>query len=257
MNQRFDPAVEFGAVMHARTSPVRHRFVYQLAWLRVPLSRLAECDQPLLGIDRRAVFSLRSEDHGPRDGSPLLPWIRALLAREGLAGCTDGEVVLQTMPRLFGYVFNPVSFWHCHDAAGRLRVVLAEVSNTFGGRHEYLVHHEDLRPIESGDTLRARKAFHVSPFFEVQGEYRFGFGARNGHSHVTVDYWVDGELRLATRLSGRAVPLDAAALRRWLARFPLMTFGVIARIHWQALRLWCKRVPFFGKSGLRLEETAR
>lgn len=257
MSAVFDPTVSFGAVMHERMSPAHNRFVYRMAWLRLPLSRLAECDLPLLGIDRRAVFSLRSADHGPRDGTPMLPWVRELLAREGLSHCTGGEVVLQTMPRLFGYVFNPVSFFHCHDEQGRLRAVLAEVSNTFGERHNYLVHHPDLCPIESGDRLRAQKVFHVSPFFDVEGEYRFSFGAREDLRYVTIDYWIDDELRLATRIAGHGVPLTAAVMRKWLLQFPLMTFGVIARIHWQALRLWWKRVPFFRKPALPLEETTR
>jgi uncharacterized protein len=257
MSDALEPSVNFGAVMHERTSPERNRFVYRLAWLRLPLSRLAECDLPLLGIDRPAFFSLRSADHGPRDGSPLLPWIRDLLEREGLAHCAAGEVVLQTMPRILGYVFNPVSFWYCHDRDGVLRAVLAEVSNTFGERHNYLVHHADLRPIEAGDRLRARKVFHVSPFFEIEGEYRFSFGVRQELRYVTIDYWVGDELRLATRIAGHGVPLTGAAMRRWLLQFPLMTFGVIARIHWQALRLWWKRVPFFSKPELPIEETTR
>lgn len=252
-----EPTVSFGAVMHERFAPSHNRFVYPLAWLCLPLSRLAECDRPLLGIDRAAVFSLRAQDHGARDGSPLLPWIRALLAEQGLSACTDGEIMLQTMPRVFGYVFNPVSFWFCHDRQGQLRVVLAEVNNTFGGRHNYLVHHPDLRPIEGGEQLTACKVFHVSPFCRVEGEYRFTFGARGSLRYANIDYWVDDELRLATRIAGHAQALTSAALRKWLLRQPFMTLGVIARIHWQALRLWIKRVPFFGKSGQPLEESTR
>ena len=247
----------FGAVTHERLAPVRNRFTYPLACLRLPLSRLDDVKVPLLGIDRWAMFSFRSRDHGPRDGSPLLPWIRDLLARHGLAGCTDGEVVLQTMPRQFGYVFNPVSFWFCHDSSGRLRAVLAEVSNTFGEHHNYLVHHDDGRPIGRHDVLRARKVFHVSPFFDVRGEYRFGFGERDDLRFVTIDYWADGALQLSTRIGGRAVELDGRAMARWLVRSPFMTLGVVARIHWQALRLWIKRVRFFRKPALPLEETTR
>ncbi len=81
---------------------------------------------------------------------------------------------------MLGYVFNPVSFWYCHDRAGNLAAVLAEVSNTFGERHNYLVAHADGRPIRAGETLEARKVFHVSPFMAVQGHYRFRFHARPG-----------------------------------------------------------------------------
>jgi len=249
------PAVCFGAVLHERRTVARHRFVYPLAFLRLPLSDLQALRVPLLGIDRAAVFSVHAEDHGPRDGRPLLPWIRDLLARHGLATACDGEIVLQTLPRLFGYVFNPVSFWFCHDRAGHLRAVLAEVNNTFGEHHSYLIHHPDLRPIVPDDELRARKVFHVSPFFPVEGEYRFRFVERRAVHAVQLEYWNHGHCDLVTRLSGRAVPLDRPAMIRWLLRFPFMTLGVIARIHWQALRLWSKKVPFFRKPEPPLKET--
>ena len=135
--------------------------------------------------------------------------------------------------------------------------MLAEVSNTFGERHNYLVHHPDLRPIESGDELRASKIFHVSPFFPVRGEYRFRFERRPGLHAVTVDLWDDGVLQLSTRLGGRAEALDGRAMRRWLLRQPFMTLGVIARIHWQALRLAVRRVRFHSKPLPPLEETSR
>ena len=249
------PAVCFGAVMHERHVQAHNRFIYPTAFLRLPLSRLATLRAPLLGIERASVFSFRNRDHGARDGSPLLPWIQTLLRAQGLAELCDGEIVLQTMPRIFGFVFNPVSFWLCHDRAGALRVVLAEVSNTFGERHNYLVHHPDQRPIVAGDELRATKCFHVSPFFPVRGEYRFRFEQRGAVHAVSIDLWDGGELQLSTRLSGRAQALDGGAMRKWLARQPFMTLGVVARIHWQALRLALRRVSFFRKPPPPIEET--
>ncbi len=249
------PAVCFGAVMHERHVQAHNRFVYPTAFLRLPLSRLATLRAPLLGIERASVFTFRNRDHGARDGSALLPWIHALLRAQGLAELCDGEIVLQTMPRIFGFVFNPVSFWFCHDRAGALRVVLAEVSNTFGERHNYLVHHPDLRPIVPGDELRASKCFHVSPFFPMRGEYRFRFEQRGAVHAVSIDLWDGGELQLSTRLSGRAQALDGGAMRKWLARQPFMTLGVVARIHWQALRLALRRVSFFRKPPPPIEET--
>jgi DUF1365 family protein len=242
-----------GTVFHARTWPVLNRFVYPLAMLRIPLSQLDGLAVPLLGIDRANVFSVRRRDHGPGDGQPLLPWIRRLLAAHGL-GVADGEVVLQTMPRMFGYLFSPVSFWFCHDHQGRLRAVLAEVNNTFGERHLYLVAHADRRPIGNDDQLVTQKVFHVSPFLPVAGEYHFSFARRDGQLTTHIDYWEGGRCVLLTRLAGREERLDAAALRRWLLRLPLMTFAVVLRIHWQALRLAVRRVPFFRKPPPPLEE---
>ena len=251
------PAVCFGAVMHERHTVANNRFVYPCAFLRLPLSRIDDLKVPLLGIERANFFSFRRRDHGARDGSALLPWLQRVLDTHGLRAVCDGEVVLQTMPRVFGYVFNPVSFWFCHDASGALRVVLAQVNNTFGERHNYLVHHADVRAIESGDALRARKVFHVSPFFPLSGEYRFRFERRGRVHAVQIDLWDEGVLQLSTRIGGRAEVLDGHAMRRWLLRQPLMTLGVIARIHWQALRLAMRRVRFHRKPLPPQEETSR
>ena len=252
------PAVCIGHVMHARHLPTGHHFRYPVACLRLPLSAVATPRRiGLLGIDCAGVFSFRRADHGSRDGGALEPWIRNIIAAQGFAGRVNGEVVLQCFPRLFGYVFNPVSLWFCHDSDGVLRLVLAEVNNTFGERHSYLVHHHDLSPIAPGDTLIARKVFHVSPFFPVSGEYHFAFRLEPARADVRIDYRDGGRRMLSTRVGGRLTPLDPAAMRRWLLRFPLMTLGVIARIHWQALRLWLKRVPFFSKPAQPIEEISR
>jgi DUF1365 family protein len=251
----FAPAVCFGAVMHARHVQASNRFVYPTAFLRLPLSRLDDIDVPLLGIDRANVFAFMRRDHGRRDGSALLPWLRGILAQRGVDAVCDGEVVLQTMPRVLGYVFNPVSFWFCHDRAGALRAVLGEVSNTFGERHNYLVHHANLAPIVSGDELVAQKLFHVSPFFPVRGEYRFRFEGRGAMHAVAIDLWDGGVRQLSTRVGGRAEALTGRAMTKWLLRYPFMTLGVIARIHWQALRLAVRRVSFHRKPAPPIEET--
>ncbi|WP_179947997.1 DUF1365 domain-containing protein [Azoarcus olearius] len=251
------PSVCFGAVMHERHGAAANRFVYRGAFLRLPLSALPTLRVPLLGTERANLFWVRNADHGARDGSPLLPWVRSLLAQHGLAPACDGEVVLHTMPRVLGYVFNPVSFYYCHDRSGALRAVIAEVNNTFGERHNYLVHHDDLRPILPADQLLARKVFHVSPFFPARGEYRFRFSTHGAVHTVAIDYWEGGERRLSTRVSGSARPLCRASLMHWLLRQPLATFAVLARIHWQALRLVVKGAAFHRKPQPPLEETSR
>jgi hypothetical protein len=254
------PQLCTGTVLHARfaarQSPAAHRFVYPLFFVALPLSQLPDAGNRWFGIERARPLSLRFRDHGARDGSPLLPWIRQLLADEGIA-TADGEVVLQAFPRLFGFVFNPVSFWFCHDRTGALRAVLAEVRNTFGDRHNYLVAHPDQRPILAADTLTARKIFHVSPFFPVAGEYRFRFDMDPQRRRVMLDYWLDGERVLATALQGAPQTLDAAAVRRALLRQPLLTLAVVWRIHWQALRLWWKRAVFHSRPQPPLQETTR
>lgn len=254
---RVTPELCVGQVMHHRFVPAGNRFVYPLFYLRLPLSQLDALRVPLLGINRFNLIKLDFRDYGARDGGHPLPWVRGMLKAQGLDEIANGEVVLQTFPRLLGYVFNPVSFWFCHDAAGALRAVLAEVSNTFGERHNYIVAHPDARPIASEETLTARKVFHVSPFFPVSGEYRFLFRGQGDARHVRIDYHDNGERVLATSISGRARALTGRALAAAVLRFPFMTLGVITRIHLQALKLWRLRVPFYRKPQPPLEETTR
>jgi len=233
--------------MHRRSRPARNAFTYPAFCLRLPLSRLDEL--PALGIarNRPGLLSFNDRDHGARDGTPLLPWIRTLLAREGVDA--PGEIVLHAFPRMLGYVFNPVSFWVCHDAAARVAAVLAEVNNTFGERHLYLVAHPAGRAIADGDTLEARKVFHVSPFCEVRGRYAFRFHFGPGRWLARIDYFDDDgdEPLIATSISGTVRPLSLPAARALLLRYPAFTLGVVARIHWQAAKLWAKRVRFFSK----------
>lgn len=233
-----------GHVMHHRLRPAENRFVYPVFCLRLPLRRLHEAENALFRIDRPGLLGFHQRDHGPRDGSPLLPWIETLLAGRGLPH--DGEIILQCFPRLFGFVFNPVSFWFCHDRAGALVAVLAEVNNTFGEHHHYLLHRADGSPIGERDVLRASKRLHVSPFNTVIGGYRFRFRVRDGLAVARIDYDdADGEL-LRTAIAGRGREWSAPALLGAVLRMPLLTFGVVFRIHWQALRLWLKGVPFVG-----------
>jgi len=250
------PLLFFGQVMHSRLRPRRNRFVYRVFFLRVRTDRIDALRGPLFSVDRWNLFSLHRRDHGARDGSELEPWIRGLLAREGLDSA-DGEIWLQTFPRMLGYVFNPVSFWLCHDRAGALRAVLCEVSNTFGERHNYLLAHPDQRPILPGERLSARKVFHVSPFCEVEGRYRFQFDLEDAACAVRIDYDDAQGPLLATAVRGRSQVLTARSLARAFLGYPWMTLGVILCIHWQALRLWIKGVPFFSKPLPPIQETTR
>nr|WP_199068523.1 DUF1365 domain-containing protein [Chromobacterium sp. ASV5] len=234
-----------GQVMHHRLRPARNRFLYPVFCLRLKLSALDTLSGFWFGVDRWRPLSLRSRDYGPRDGSPLLPWIRRHLRDAGLAD--DGEVWLQTFPRVFGYAFNPVSFWYCHRGDGRLIAMLAEVNSTFGERHCYLLSRADGGEITASCQLACRKLLHVSPFCRVEGHYRFRFVERPGRALVRIDYHDPAGVLLHAAISGRIRPLSPGVAAAALLRQPLLTLGVVARIHWQALRLWLKRVPFFRK----------
>jgi DUF1365 family protein len=248
------PQIGFGTVRHARLRPASHRFAYRSFFLRLPLRALARAPLALrwLASNRPGLFALHDADHG--DGRPPLAWIEALLARAGIDDA-GGEIWLHTFPRVLGYVFNPVSFWFCHRADGALRAVVCEVNNTFGERHCYVLAHDDGRPLRWGEELTAAKAFHVSPFCRVSGRYRFRFMLAAGTAAegdgdrfvARIDHDdADGPL-LQTSIEGRLQPLTDARLLRAFFAYPAFTFGVMARIHWQALKLWRKGVPFTRK----------
>jgi DUF1365 family protein len=234
-----------GRVLHERLRPARHRFVYPVFCVRCDLARLDTLDSWWFGIDRWRPLSLYARDYGPCDGSDLLVWIRGKLAAANIEA--DGAIWLQTFPRLFGYAFNPVSFWLCHDRDGQLRALLAEVRNTFGARHAYLLTATDNGPIDSHTRLHCRKALHVSPFCAVEGHYAFRLHENERGSSISIDYHDAQGLLIRTAVAMKKLPLTRNNAMRALARQPLLTVGVVARIHFQALLLWLKKVPFYGK----------
>jgi DUF1365 family protein len=234
-------------IVHRRLRPKVNGFRYRAAYLCLHLGALDRLAGRWLKLDRGGLVAFHRADHGARDGSDLGAWLRQALDAYGLAGICDGEITLMTMPRLLGYVFNPVSFWFCRDGAGALRAVLCEVNNTFGERHCYLVHHDDRRPIEPECWLEGRKAFHVSPFLPVEGGYRFRFLLDPERVHVDVNFHDSAGLMLATSVGGRRRTLDDQAVLRHFLANPTMTLAVVVKIHWQALHILRKRARFYRK----------
>ena len=239
------PLIGFGQVRHTRLRPRHHAFSYGSWFWLLPMRALAK--QPVAAVRRnaRGWLSFHDADHGA-GGADALAWLDGLLRQAGLwdDALAEGEVWLQTYPRVLGYAFKPVSFWYVHRAGGELHAVVAEVNNTFGERHCYVLGGDGLG---WGREVRADKVFHVSPFCRTEGSYRFRFMRSADRLVARVDHDDAQGPLIQTAIGGELVPLDAASVRRAIRGWPLMTFGVVARIHWQALRLWLKRVPFFSK----------
>lgn len=245
------PLIGFGQVMHKRLRPTANAFNYPTYFLMLPMRSLHRDGSGALAHNRRSALSFFDRDHGD-GGDNAVTWLDALLRREGVQDA-GGELWLHTYPRVLGYTFKPVSFWYCHRLDGSLRAIVVEVNNTFGERHCYLLDEPGY-----GRELRADKVFHVSPFCTLAGGYRFRFlRSDQGGIQKTVariDYHdspddAAGAL-LQTSVSGTLEPVTAASLRRALWRYPAMTLGVMARIHWQAFKIWRKHVPFIRKPEL-------
>ena len=244
------PLIGFGQVRHTRVRPKRHAFSYDTFFLLLPLRSLRAHPESAgaLAFNRRGALRFFESDHG--DGRSLqdggaLAWLDALLQAEGILDAT-GEAWLHCYPRVWGYTFKPVSFWYCHRADGTLRAIVVEVNNTFGERHCYLLDHP-----RYGVELQTQKVFHVSPFCSVAGRYRFRFvrsrqGGRD-RTVVRIDHDDEDGPLLLTSVSGDLLPVSTQTVRRALWGYPVMTLAVMARIHWQALRLWTKRVRFHRK----------
>jgi DUF1365 family protein len=247
-------ALYVGSVSHRRHRPRPNAFRYGLYWTLIDVDELAALDREVRGFGyrRRAVTSFHDTDHfGPAD-VPVRVKLARWLADRGVE-LPPGRVEVLTSLRVLGYVFNPVSWWFCHDADGELALVVAEVNNTFGDAHSYLF---DRLERHRDGTLRAAapKAFHVSPFLPIDGHtYEVVLLPPGERVLVKMDVREvappgaeeDAELILDATQDGRRVPLNAPNLARTLARFPLVTLRTVFLIHRQAWRLWRLRTPFF------------
>ncbi|MBS1301914.1 DUF1365 domain-containing protein [Loktanella sp. SALINAS62] len=230
-----------GQTFHGRKGAVKNAFRYSIDYVLCD-AEAASRGPALFGRNRAGLMSLWDTDHGgqPKVGTGT-QWVRQVLAQTPLDDV--GRIDLLAQPRVLGHVFNPVSFWLCHDGGGVLRVIIAEVGNTFGDRHSYLCHHDDLSPITGETTLSSRKVFHVSPFQPIAGDYTFRFDITPDAVDIRIDYGRDAGGLIAT-LSGPRAPLTNRRILWSLVRRPFGSRRVLALIHWQAVKLWIKRATF-------------
>jgi DUF1365 family protein len=168
----------------------------------------------------------------------------------------DGQILLLAQPRVLGHVFNPVAFWLIHDREGDLRVVIPEVTNTYGDRHSYLCFREDRAPITPSDTLTATKIFYVSPFQTVEGGYRFRFDITEDRINIRIDLSAHGEGLIAT-LTGKRETLTNRGILAACLRRPFGSRRVLGLIHWQALKLWWKGAKFHTRPEPPAQEVSR
>jgi DUF1365 family protein len=242
--KNFASALYRGAVVHRRLRPVAHKLRYNIFNILFDLDELPTLSRELrlFSHNRFNLFSFHDRDHG--DGKTLLrEHVEAILNRHGL-GVTGGPIRLLCMPRVLGYVFNPISVYFCYRPSGELVAILYEVSNTFGERHSYVI------PV-SGNTevvsQASDKRFHVSPFLPLDLRYRFRIAPPKYVASVSVHVHDRQGLLVAASFSGTRMELTNGALFTTFVTFPLLTLKVVAGIHWEALKLWLKGVKVWTK----------
>ncbi|MDX2203131.1 MAG: DUF1365 domain-containing protein [Hyphomicrobiaceae bacterium] len=241
------PGIYVGRVVHRRLRPEAHALSYRAYWLLIELpgaaGREAARELPrLLSFDRFNLFSVMSRDHGEGGGGSLRALIQGYLARAGVTPDPGGRIFLLTMPRILGYVFNPLSIYFCYRGDGTLVGMVYEVHNTFGQRHSYVI------PVDPGRTAGAplrqtcEKRFYVSPFLPMGLTYDFVVSEPGADLAVAVTARDGQGPVIATSLSAQRRPLRSPSLLRVFLSHPLIALKVIGAIHWEALRIWLKGI---------------
>lgn len=228
-------------VMHRRLQPKRHEFVYRIFLFLLDLDELPEIERriPFFSFNAPNLYSLSDDDYFQFHSRGLRKNFETFLATQKF-NAPVARIQLLTLPRLLGYTFNPVSIFFCFDSENRPLVSVVQVGNTFGELKPFLVPPTP----EGGFHLRAPKNYYVSPFSELDLDFDFRFDLPGGRLRVAIDDWRGDERVLVTSLTGASCPLDSSNLARLSLKYPLVTLKVIFLIHWEALRLWLKKIPF-------------
>jgi uncharacterized protein len=228
-------------VGHKRHWPKINSFLYKVFYVDFPVTQASYSPLPkLLSIDKINVFSLYTRDHGNKSADKdWHSFITDQLVNARVPVHSNYRYRLISHPRLFGYAFNPISYWLVLDNKDALMAVLCEVRNTFKQSHNYLLYKSDHSAISKTDVLHAPKKLYVSPFTEYSGRYEFTFSYTKMMFRSTIEYHDDDQHHiLSTYMGGQGALLSGSNILSSVALYPFMTILVVVRIQWQALKLY-------------------
>ena len=238
--------ITFAKVMHKRLLPKVNQFVYEVFYICFDIAKINNLSKKIFSINKFNLFSFYEKDYGPKDGSSIENWARNILKNQQIDKNIN-KIFLFTHPRVLGYVFNPASFLFCLDSQEKLQAVIVQVNNTFNENHSYLIFNKDGSAIGNNQWFEADKEFHVSPFFERKGFYKFRFIFEQNKIAVWIDYFTDEKTLLTSVILKKQVDFDDLNLILAFIKIPFMTLKVIILIHIQALKIVFKKIKYISK----------
>jgi len=236
----FNSCIYSGFVIHRRFKPKRHFFTYKIFSLLIDLNEIEKLEKKInfFSYNKFNILSFYDIDHGPRDGSSLISWVKRTLANANI-DIGSGVVKLLCYPRFFGYVFNPLSIFYCYDENLKLKAILYEVKNTFNEQHTYVF---SAKPSSNLILHKCDKKFYVSPFIEMKTFYNFRLLKPGKILNVFIKQRDSAGTLLTACQVGKKLEMSSKNLLFQFLKHPLMSFKVILAIHFEALRLWIKGV---------------
>jgi len=237
--------ISYADIFHKRITPKENSFSYRVFYICFDIEKISELSNKIFSVNKFNLFSFYFKDHGKKDGSSLKNWADNLFNQQGIKNYN--RIFLHTHPRILGYVFNPVSFWFALDKNDKIKAIIAQVNNTFGENHCYLIHNHNGEPIEQNQWFTADKEFHVSPFYERKGQYKFRFIFNEKNIAIWINYHLNGETLLTNVTSKKRSKFNIFNLAMAFISIPFLTIKIILLIHWQAIKIFFKKIKYIPK----------